>query len=103
MLTDAHNRGVRVQLLAGQAPESRVLAELPFGVRVYNGPELMHAKFCVFDSAVSIVGGHNLSYRGTLVNQEVSVRLESQTVALSLSGYFTGLWRNARVVRSPRH
>lgn len=103
VLESAHHRGVSVQLLAGQAPPSKILSELPFPVRVYSGPELMHAKFCVFDSEVSIVGGHNLSYRGTLVNQEVSVRLTSWEVAAQLSAYYLRLWRGSRVITSSRH
>ncbi|MFO7650668.1 MAG: phospholipase D-like domain-containing protein [bacterium] len=113
-LIAAAQRGVRVRIIVDsvtleQSPTEtyhrmpRELGSVP-GIEVrsvdlrphsdYAGC-LMHAKYCLIDGAVALVGSHNWSFGAFRDNREISVVVRDSAYAAELGEVFDADWRSA--------
>ena len=99
----AKKRGVEVGvLLNNESPQRNLskinrvtsdqLARAGCAVRMLRTTGLLHTKLWVIDGKVSFIGSHNISSRSLGVNEEVSVKIESENMAGYLLNYFNSLW-----------
>jgi cardiolipin synthase len=97
-LSSAALRGVDVRLLLPLATDSRVVDAasrtyhdglLAAGVRIWlYGPPMLHAKTCVVDEEVGLVGTANLDARSLRLNFEVTAVLYGPRPAAALAEIF---------------
>lgn len=97
-LSSAALRGVDVRLLLPRATDSRVVDAasrtyhdglLAAGVRIWlYGPPMLHAKTCVVDEEVGLVGTANLDARSLRLNFEVTAVLYGPHPAAALAEVF---------------
>jgi len=97
-LESAALRGVDVRLLVPARTDSRLVdaASLTFqdgllaaGVKIFRyGPPMIHAKTCVVDDHLAIVGTANLDNRSLRLNFEVVAALHGGPVVEELAGLF---------------
>jgi phosphatidylserine/phosphatidylglycerophosphate/cardiolipin synthase-like enzyme len=59
-------------------------------------PAKLHAKFWILDNAVSCIGSHNLTVRGSSSIYELSTIFFDADLAASLSTHYESIWRIAR-------
>lgn len=108
-LCQAAERGVTVNVLLHREAPRRPLYNINnktvrnlhrhhIDARFALSSHVLHAKFWVFDSAVAIVGSHNISTRATTSNAEVSVLLDHPPSALDLRRYFFSLYSPSPVI-----
>ena len=99
----ARGRGVGVNVLLNNESPSRNLAKINritndqlsrggCAVRMLRTAGLLHTKLWVIDGKLSFIGSHNISSRALGVNEEVSVKIESEKMAGFLLNYFNNLW-----------
>ena len=64
------------------------------GARVKFGPQFpcMHSKIFIIDDNIVVLGSHNLSDRGTSMNEETSVLIYSRKVAMEYKRYYESVW-----------
>lgn len=97
-LASAALRGVDVRLLLPRATDSRVVdaasrtyhdALVAAGARIWlHGPPMLHAKTCVVDEEVALVGSANLDSRSLRLNFEVTAILYGPRPASALAALF---------------
>ena len=105
-LASAALRGVDVRLLLPRRTDSRLVdaAGRTFhdelaaaGVRIYlYGPPMVHAKTCVVDGDLAIVGSANLDHRSMRLNFEVVAAIYGGPTIAALAGLFEGDLARAR-------
>lgn len=61
-------------------------------VKLLRTSGLLHTKLWIVDSRDVYVGSHNISCRSLGVNEEVSVKIESESLAKFMRIYFDTLW-----------
>lgn len=84
-LTRAAQRGVRVRIVTPGVPDKRYVLEvtrsfyaelIAAGVEIYEySPGFIHAKACVADSELAVIGTINVDFRSFYLNQECGVLL----------------------------
>lgn len=101
----AKKRGVGVSVLLNNESPGRNLSKINritndqlsrggCAVRMLRTAGLLHTKLWVIDGKVSFIGSHNISSRALGVNEEVSVKIESEKMAGYLLTYFKTLWES---------
>jgi len=63
-------------------------------VRMLRTVSLLHTKLWIIDAKYCFIGSHNISGRSLNVNEEVSVKIDSETLAKFMLRYFNNLWES---------
>jgi cardiolipin synthase len=96
-LCSAALRGVRVELIVPRRSDSLIVTAaarsyfdelLRAGIHVYEYPRMVHAKTCVVDGKIAIVGSANLDNRSFRLNFEVSALFYEDVALAKLSRIF---------------
>jgi cardiolipin synthase len=105
-LESAALRGVDVRLLVPSHTDSRLIDAasrtfqgglLAAGASIYRyGPPMIHAKTCVVDDDLAIVGTANLDNRSLRLNFEVVAAIHGGPLVEELAGFFLGDLERAR-------
>jgi len=98
-LISAKKRGINVQVLIGETgseDEGTIITLLNAGgIEVKKAPskfKIMHAKLMIVDDAIVLIGSHNWSQNAMFYNRELSVVIQSPSLATQLLEIFNSDW-----------
>lgn len=99
-IKDAHDRGVKVQLLVdmkeSESKKSKVKAAADYGVKVRKWPQgKLHAKFAIIDTSQVIAGSFNWTKAAKKKNVEIISYYSDQKTAKRFIDLFDDLWNKA--------
>lgn len=105
-LAAAAQRGVTCRAILGNpAPgaggqhynrdAARRLHGAGWGLRLFQGPRVLHEKYWLIDRQLCVVGSHNLSRAAAAANWDTSLAIDAPAVADLLWRQFWGRWRDA--------
>ncbi|NPA26341.1 MAG: hypothetical protein GXO36_01900 [Chloroflexi bacterium] len=98
-LLRAHERGVRVQIVAERdhvTPELKDLRAAGIPVRLDGDKGLMHHKFVVIDGYDVWTGSMNFTVAGTYHNENNLIRIQSERLAKNYNREFMEMFREGR-------
>lgn len=104
-IAKARSRNVNVFIILNQESPNRnltkinsvtndQLARLGCQVRMLRTASILHSKIWIIDKKYIFIGSHNISGRSLTINEESSVKIESETFADFMQKYFNNLWES---------
>lgn len=105
-LASAAQRGVHCRAILGNpAPgaggqhynqgAAQRLARAGWGLRLFQGPRVLHEKYWLIDRQLCVLGSHNVSRAAAASNWDTSLVIDATNVADLLWRQFWGRWRTA--------
>lgn len=74
---------------------AKALAAAGWKVRMMEGARLLHEKFMLIDSRITVIGSHNISKASLASNHDTSIAIESEAMAAEAYRLFWERWRTA--------
>lgn len=104
-IAKARTRNVNIRVILNQESPKRnlskinsvsndMLARLGCETRMLRTASILHTKMWIIDNKYTFTGSHNISGRSLTINEETSVKIDSETYASFMTKYFDNLWNS---------
>lgn len=102
-LINAHNRGIKIKILTNISSgndflamsnkiASKILSNNGIEVRGLQNGKITHAKICIVDDDIILIGSHNITMRAFNQNFECSLLLKNLDLAKEMKEIFIKYW-----------
>lgn len=86
-------RGVKVRAICDQQGTVNILKKRGLDIHKIMTKKLVHSKLIIIDDEVVILGSHNFTIGGFLLNLETSIYVAHPAVAVHYKGFFESIWQ----------